>query len=450
METTRKIDLTAAVPRYTSYPTAVQFHSGIDSETYRRWLADLSSEMPVSVYVHVPFCRQLCYYCGCNTSIVAHYAPVDEFLDGLARELALTADALPGRLRVAHIHFGGGTPTILKPGDLQRVRALLDQHFLIEDDAEIAVEIDPRTLTSETVAALVAIGVTRASLGVQDFDPSVQRAINRIQPYELVEAAVAQLRAAGITDLNFDLIYGLPLQSVESLKTTVDQASTLSPDRIALFGYAHVPWMKRHQHLLERHPLPGSLQRRALAESAAQRLIDNGYLAIGLDHFARPDSPLAHAAANGSLRRNFQGYTTDRSETLLAFGPSGISRLPQGYAQAATSVRGWRDALAAASLPIVRGIELSPDDRLRADVIERLMCDFEVDLEAIASRHACAADASFSSELSALQEFAAERLVDLDGLRIRVTAAGRPYLRLIAAVFDQYLSRSGGRHSAAI
>ncbi|HEX6979514.1 MAG TPA: oxygen-independent coproporphyrinogen III oxidase [Alphaproteobacteria bacterium] len=450
MAQTHMPDLTAAVPRYTSYPTAVQFHSGIGPETHRRWLAALPAADPVSIYVHVPFCRQLCHYCGCNTSIVAHYAPVAEFLDGLERELALLGEILPTRLRVGHIHFGGGTPTILTPADLLRVRALLDRHFAIEPDAEIAIEIDPRTLTQELTSALAAIGVTRASLGVQDFDPAVQRAINRIQPFELVEAAVAQLRRAGITALNFDLIYGLPLQSVASLCATIDRTAHLNPGRIALFGYAHVPWMKKHQRLLERYTLPDATLRRALAETAAQRLMDYGYVPVGLDHFARPDDSLARAARTGALRRNFQGYTTDRAETLLAFGPSGISRLPQGYVQSASSVRAWRNALAAGHLPTARGVELSPEDRLRADVIERLMCDLEVDLDAVARRHGCTAHAAFATELGALQAFARKGLIQMVGQGLRVTDAGRPFVRPIAAVFDTYLPKSAGRHSAAV
>jgi oxygen-independent coproporphyrinogen III oxidase len=443
--------LAAPVPRYTSYPTAVQFTPEITAETYSGWLETLETSEPVSLYVHIPFCRKLCHYCGCNTNIVARYEPVEDFLDVLEQELALATVYPRGRLTYRHLHFGGGTPTILTTEHFRRLCRSIDHHFVRGVDAELAVEVDPRTLSEDMAYALADSGVNRASLGVQDLDHAVQVAINRVQPFETVAAAAAHLRRVGISALNFDLIYGLPLQTVPGFLATVDRAAALAPSRIALFGYAHVPWMKRHQKLLERYEMPDGDLREELSRRAAERLQEHGYVAIGIDHFALPEDPLARAAANGSLRRNFQGYTTDDSPALLAFGPSGISRVPQGYAQADASVRGWRKAVSAGRLPVVRGVKLSAGDRLRADVIEMLMCRSVADLQAAAHRHGAGAPKEiFSSELIMLRPFVEAGVASLSGDRLAITDAGRLYARLVAAVFDQYLRRDSARHSRAV
>jgi oxygen-independent coproporphyrinogen-3 oxidase len=443
--------LATAVPRYTSYPTAAQFTPAVDAKTYSAWLGSVDPAQPVSLYVHIPFCRKLCHYCGCNTNIVARYEPVEDFLGSIEQELALTTAHLSGRLTYSHLHFGGGTPTIVSPEHFRRLSRTIDRYFSRSSGAELAVEIDPRTLTGEMARALAESGINRASLGVQDLDPKVQAAINRIQPFETVAAAADRLRSVGISGLNFDLIYGLPLQTVPGFLATVDQAVTLAPARIALFGYAHVPWMKRHQKLLKRYEMPDADLREELSQRAAERLQAHGYIAIGLDHFARPEDSLARAAAAGTLRRNFQGYTTDPAQTLLAFGPSGISRLPQGHVQSDAAVRGWREAVAAGRLPVVRGVRLSAEDRLRADVIEALMCRNEVDLRQVARRHdAGAPDRVFAAELQALRPFIAGRAATLSDWRLAVTESGRLYLRLVAAIFDQYLVRDSARHSRAV
>jgi oxygen-independent coproporphyrinogen-3 oxidase len=443
--------LATPVPRYTSYPTAVQFTPAVTAETYSAWLREIDTSEPVSLYVHVPFCRKLCHYCGCNTNIVAHYQPVEDFLEVVEQEMALTTAYPKGRLTYSHLHFGGGTPTILSPEHFRRLCRSIDHQFVRGSDAEVAVEIDPRTLTEEMAAALADSGINRASLGVQDLDHAVQVAINRVQPFETVAAAAEHLRRAGISALNFDLIYGLPLQTVSGFLATVDRAVSLKPSRIALFGYAHVPWMKKHQKLLERYELPDGDLREELSRRAAERLREHGYVTIGLDHFARPEDSLTHAAQAGELRRNFQGYTTDAARTLLAFGPSGISRMPQGYVQSDAAVRGWREAVVSGHLPIVRGVRLSVEDRLRADVIEMLMCRGEIDLQAATRRHdAGSSEGVFASELIALRPFIEAGAAALDGHRLTVTAAGRPYLRLIAAIFDQYVVRDSARHSRAV
>jgi len=370
------------VPRYTSYPTAPQFHAGIGAESYRRWLGGLDPAAPVSLYLHVPFCRRLCWYCGCNTHVASRYRSVATYRDLLLAEIDRVAAALPAGLRASRIHWGGGTPTILSPEDFLAIHARLRRHFDIGPESEIAIEIDPRVLDKPMVAALAEAGVRRASLGVQDFDPEVQRAINRWQPYERTAAAAEALREAGIGNINLDLIYGLPHQTLASLLRTIDLAFGLAPQRIALFGYAHVPWLKPHQQLLPAADLPGPAARWDQAMGAAERLQALGYDWIGLDHFALPGDDMAEAARRGRLRRNFQGYTTDDAETLLGFGASAIGRLPQGYVQNITEVKEWEAAVGGGDLPIARGIALDDDDRLRRLVIERLMCDLEVDLGA--------------------------------------------------------------------
>ena len=430
------------VPRYTSYPTALQFTGQVGPGAVRPWLATLDPAQPVSLYLHVPFCRRLCLYCGCNTRIVSRHRPIGDFVQDLAAEIDMVAAALPARLGVSHIHFGGGTPTVLTPDELRLIRGRLDAHFAIAADATIAVEIDPRGLHDATIAALAKIGVTRASLGVQDFDPAVQRAIQREQSPAQVARVVGLLRQAGIGEIAFDLIYGLPHQTVASIERTVDLAAGLTPGRVALFGYAHVPWMKPHQRVLERHGLPGGAERWAMAEAASARLAGHGYRRIGLDHFALPGDPMARAAAGGTLRRNFQGYTTDPAETLLGFGPSAIAHLPQGFAQSLTDTAAWAKAVRAGELPVARGVAIDAEDRVRGRIIERLMCDLAVDLSAFPG--------DFAEERARLEALAADGVVVLDGDLVRVPAAARPLLRGVAAVFDRHLQPDATRHAVAV
>jgi oxygen-independent coproporphyrinogen-3 oxidase len=442
-------DFERAVPRYTSYPTAPHFHAGVGASIYRRWLGELDPALPASLYLHIPYCRELCWYCGCNTRASQSRKPLSEYRDRLMREIALVAGALPARMRVAHIHWGGGTPTILPPEDFLALHGRLQDLFDIEPSAEIAIEIDPRTLERPMVAALAEAGVNRASLGVQDFDPRVQRAINRLQPYEMTERAVADLRAAGIANLNFDLIYGLPYQTVDGILKTVDLTAGLRPQRVALFGYAHVPWMKAHQRLIPAETLPDGAARWAQAMAAAERLQAAGYRWIGLDHFTLPEDSMAVAAAAGRLHRNFQGYTTDASQTLLGFGSSAIGALPQGYVQNSADVRSWSAAIADGAPAVVRGIVLNGDDRLRRHVIERLMCDLAVDLGESAARFG-QAQGYFAAERGKLEALESDGLVSLDGDRLALTDRGRPLMRLVAAVFDRYLEPAAARHSRAV
>lgn len=437
------------VPRYTSYPTAPHFKPDITAETYASWLAELARDAPVSLYLHVPFCAELCLYCGCNTAVTRSYKAVAAYVDCLEREVELVTKHLPGRLDVSHIHWGGGTPTILSPEDLGRISSRLGTAFAVRPDAEIAVEIDPRTITLAHVEALAASGLNRASLGVQDFDPRVQETIKRIQSFEQTAQVATWLRRAGVKGLNLDLMYGLPFQTCESVTRSVDLALRLDPDRIALFGYAHVPWMKRHQALLPEEALPDAIARVEQREAAADALIRAGYIQIGIDHFAKPSDPMADRQRNGRLHRNFQGYTTDEATALIGLGTSAIGSLPQGYIQNAPTTVGYREAVLKGRLPVVRGVALSEDDRLRRTIIERLMCDFSVDLHELASEFRREAS-DFKPEMEAVDALAEDGLVVRHGLTLTIPREGRALVRNVCAVFDRYLESGAQRHSRAL
>jgi oxygen-independent coproporphyrinogen-3 oxidase len=440
--------LDAAVPRYTSYPTAPHFRPDVTADTYRDWLVGIGADGALSLYFHIPFCKAMCWYCGCHTKVVRRYRPIADYAALLAREMALVAAELRARPPVVHVHWGGGTPTMLDAGDFSALMAAARRHFRFAGNAEVAVEIDPRTLDRSMIEALAAAGITRASLGVQDFNLHVQQAINRVQPFSVTAEAVRRLRDCGISAINFDLMYGLPGQSVADVVRTVDRAATLAPDRLALFGYAHVPWIKTHQRMIDETALPGGRERLAQAEEAAARLVAHGYRRIGLDHFARPGDALANALDAGRLKRNFQGYTDDRAKTLLGFGASAISSLPEGYVQNEVPLATYGRAIKAARLATARGFGLSADDRLRRHVIERLMCGLEVDLAAAAAAHGI--DEPFADELARLATMAANGAVELEGTWVRISERGRPWMRTVAAVFDRYLDSGIARHSRAV
>jgi oxygen-independent coproporphyrinogen-3 oxidase len=439
----------APVPRYTSYPTAPHFHEGVDAEVYRDWLGRISPDERVSLYLHVPFCTRMCWYCGCHTKVVRQYRPVGDYAAVLDREIALVADAVSKGPEVSHVHWGGGTPTMLSPEDFSALMSALRERFDFAGDAEVAVEIDPRTLTRDKAVALARAGVTRASLGVQDFNEIVQQAINRLQPFEMSAEVVEWLRGAGIEAINFDLMYGLPHQTVDLVLHSVDLAVELAPDRLALFGYAHVPWMKKHQQMIDEATLPGAEERLQQAEAAAERLTEHGYRRIGLDHFARAEDSLSRALDEGRLRRNFQGYTDDQATVLLGFGASAIGSLAQGYVQNAVPFGTYAEAVKSGRLAVMRGVEVDADDRLRRTVIERLMCDLAVDLSTIGAELGAPSD-GFAGELSALAPMARDGLVEVEGSRVRITETGQPLMRTVCAVFDRYLSTGKGRHSRAV
>ena len=437
------------VPRYTSYPTAPHFHDGVQEATYRDWLAALEPTVPLSLYFHVPFCAEMCSFCGCHTKIVNRYEPVARYLETLEAEVDLVASALPGRFDAAFVHWGGGSPTMLRGDDWRRIHDHFHRAFNIGGDAEMAVELDPRTATQDYIRALAGAGVNRVSLGVQDFNDDVQVAIRRVQPFAMTAQVVAWLRDEGIDAINFDLMYGLPHQTVDIVLASIDQAISLKPSRIALFGYAHVPWMKSHQKLIDEAALPDAMVRFALAEAAAGALEAAGYRHIGLDHFARADDTLVRAQDAGLLRRNFQGYTADEASTLLGFGTSAIGALPQGYVQNDPDMRPYAAAIAAGRLPTRRGVALSDDDRLRRDVIERLMCDMTVDLDAVLRGHGMPLD-TLDADMDGLEPLVSDGIVQIAGRRIDITPIGRPFARIAAATFDAYLASSRGRHAIAV
>ena len=430
------------VPRYTSYPTAPHFSAAVTPALYRQWLEALPHAASLSLYIHVPFCQELCHYCGCNTRAVRKREPVDAYAEELLKEIALLR-LLEGR-KLTHLHWGGGTPSILGPRWLQTIVEKLAAQFDLSAVKEHAIELDPRRVNPALIGALNAIGVTRASLGVQDVSDDVQRLIGRVQPFAMVERAARGLRGAGIRDLNIDLMYGLPGQTVAHVRDSADRAAALAPQRLALFGYAHVPWFKTHQRLIDETRLPGVSERLAQAQAAADTLAAKGYEAIGLDHFALPSDSLSVAAREKRLRRNFQGYTVDEADALIGLGASSIGRLPQGFAQNAPDLGGYTRALAAGEFPIVKGLALSDDDRLRGAMIERLMCDLELDLAAFGG------SARFAAETERLTPLADAGLLVRNGDRLVMTPEGRPYVRIAAAAFDAWLTAGEKRHSVAV
>ena len=430
------------LPRYTSYPTAPHF-GPVAEATYRGWLATIRPGDTLSLYLHIPFCKELCWYCGCHTAITRNQARLSRYAAGLVQEIRLLAAALPPHLPVESLHLGGGTPSAIGAPGLGLVMAALRRAFRFRADAELSVELDPRTLDDDVVALLGRAGFNRASLGVQDMDDEVQKLAGRIQPREMVESAVSRLRGVGIDAINFDLMYGLPGQNAAHVAASARFAAELGADRVAVFGYAHVPWMKPHQKAIAEDMLPDTLARMDQAEAAERALLAAGYVAIGLDHFARPGDPMAVAAQAGVLRRNFQGYTTDRAPVLLGLGASAIGALPQGYAQNLPDERAWLTAVEGGHLPVARGLELTEDDRVRRAIIEGVMCDLELDLARIPP------PVWESAELR-LAPLLRDGLAKLEDGKLLVTEAGRRFVRHVAACFDARLGSAQGRHSRAV
>lgn len=441
--------MNARLPRYTSYPTAPHFSDVVSQETYANWLSSLSHSQTASLYLHIPFCRSMCWYCGCHTTITRHDAKIIDYLSVLREEIELVASQLSRPLSVNHLHFGGGTPTIISPDEFRALMGLLRRRFPFADNAEVAVEIDPRRLTAEMIATLGASGVTRASLGVQSLDPLVQKAINRIQGFDQVAAVTDGLRAAGVAGVNFDLIYGLPNQTPESCIGTVKQCLELRPDRFAVFGYAHVPDFKKHQRKIDELALADAEGRLAQADAIKKTLLEAGYEEIGIDHFALPDDPMAQAQRLGTLHRNFQGYTTDASDVLIGLGASAIGRLEQGYVQNDVVLGRYAARVRQGQFATTKGLELTDDDRLRAELIERLMCDFRVDLGAVCNRFGRDA-ALILQDTPQLQALAADGLIQIDGDVVSLAEDSRFLVRNVASAFDAYLKASGRTFSRAV
>jgi len=432
----------ARVPRYTSYPTAPNFTPAAGAAFQAECLAAVDPAAPVSVYLHIPFCERLCWFCACHTRGVRSLAPVEAYVGALEAEIALVARLLPPGVRMGRLHWGGGTPTILPPALIRRLAAAVRAAIPPADALDFSVEIDPATVDRARIDALAAEGMTRASIGVQDFDPLVQEAIGRGQGFEETARTVADLRAAGVASLNVDLVYGLPHQTEARLAATLAQVLSLGPDRAAIFGYAHVPWAAKRQKLIDEAALPGGDARLALATLAADRLGAAGYVRIGIDHFARPGDALAAAAREGRLRRNFQGYTDDDCPTLIGLGASSISRFAGGYVQNAPSASAWRARIEAGEPAGERGHALDAEDRLRGRAIEMLLCDFRLDLAALGP----GAEALRPTIAVVAERFGT--LVEADGAGLTLRPEGLPLARIVASAFDAYLA-AGGRFSRA-
>lgn len=431
-------------PRYTSYPTAPHFHAGVTGETVSGWLGALPADKPVSLYLHIPYCHTLCWYCGCNTSATQKRSPIAAYVEPLLVEIGRVADQLPARMKVSHLAFGGGTPTILSAGDLDAIMDRLRARFDIEPGAELSIEIDPRHFDADLARALARHGFNRASTGIQTFDLKVQKAINRVQSLEITALAFDRLRENGITDINADVLYGLPWQSVEASEDTALGVVSLEPSRLAVFGYAHVPHMKAHQKLIPDPSLPDAAARLAQADRMDAVFRAAGYARIGIDHYAKPDDAMACADRAGTLKRNFQGYTTDTADTLIGIGASSISRTPSGYVQNRTSVREWMAAISAGDLPVARGVEITSEDAFRGAIIEALMTRLEADLAQIASAH------GRDVPLADLTELEAAGVVTRSGDGVRIDPAYRPLARLAAAAFDSYLASGSAKHSVSV
>lgn len=440
-------------PRYTSYPTAPQFSPAVDEAEYRAVAAVAGdSDAALSLYVHIPFCRTVCFYCGCNKVITANYGRAEDYLDRLAREMAMQGE-LFGRREVTQLHFGGGTPTYLEERDLERVMEDLRRCFRLSDDSgrEFSIEIDPRTVTPSKIRLLGDLGFNRMSLGVQDFDPEVQRAVNRIQSLERTAAALDAARTAGFTSTNVDLIYGLPRQTLASFDRTLDAVIALRQERLAVYSYAHLPAMFKVQRQIDAAELPDADLKLELLGLTIRRLTDAGYVYIGMDHFALPDDELAVAQREGTLQRNFQGYSTQAELDLVALGVSGIGLIGDTYAQNAKQLEGYADRIDRGLLAVEKGVRLSDDDRLRRELIQGLMCQGRIDIADLEAHHGIRFADYFTDQLQRLEPMQADGLLTVSPTRIEVTSRGRLLLRNIAMVFDAYLKPAEPeRYSRAI
>lgn len=426
-------------PRYTSYPPATAW-SVLDPSALDERLARADSTGgPLSLYVHLPFCPEMCRFCGCNVIATRDRSRADAYLDVLEREVALWASRLPRRRTFSSLHLGGGTPTFLSPSQLERLWTILTRHFTPTNEAELALEVDPAITTPEHLALLGELGFRRLSVGVQDLDPQVQAAINRIQTAEETTAIIDAARASGFTSVNVDLLYGLPFQTPATMRATLLRVLRMGPDRLALFGYAHVPWRKPNQRLLPTAHLPGPFERVELFVSAVRLLEEMGYRQIGLDHFARADDALARAQEEGTLGRNFQGYSADADTDTLALGVSGISDLGGAFLQNAHRLGEWEAAIDAGRLPVERGLSRSDDDELRGAAIRNILCLLALDVRDLHATFGDSADRLWTETRPSLEPLAADGLVALSPHGLRVTPLGRLFLRNVAMPFDHYL-----------
>ncbi|MFC2968468.1 oxygen-independent coproporphyrinogen III oxidase [Acidimangrovimonas pyrenivorans] len=437
----------ARVPRYTSYPTAPHFNASVGHEHFSAWIESIPAGSEISLYLHVPFCRRLCWFCACRTQGTSSDEPVRAYAEILKTEIALLKERLAPGVRLSRLHWGGGTPTMLPADMISDLAGTVFEAVPMGEGAEFSVEIDPNEIDDARLDALAAAGMNRASIGVQDFDLEIQKIIGRDQTYDVTRDAVEAIRARGVHSLNADILYGLPQQSPERLADSVQKLLSLAPDRVALYGYAHVPWMARRQVMIPSDTLPRPEERLALFETARKLFVWDGYREIGIDHFARPGDGLAVAQANGTLRRNFQGYTDDTAQVLVGLGASSISRFPQGYAQNASATADYTKAIREGEFATRRGHVFSEEDKLRGRIIEALMCDFKVSTAELIRDYGAS-----EAQLAEMYDKAAKafpEMVAISAEGLAIPEHARPLTRMIARSFDAYdLSKAG--HSTAI
>ncbi len=449
----RRFDVSG--PRYTSYPTADRFVEAFGAAAYRTWLGRRTIGgigRALSLYFHIPFCNTICYYCACNKIITKDHGRSAKYLKYLGKEMSLQAAELDGPREVIQLHWGGGTPTFLSHDEMKRLMEMTWRHFEMLPDGEYSIEVDPRKVDRDTVKLLAELGFNRMSVGVQDFDPRVQQAVNRIQSLEETQVVIGAAREFGFKGISVDLIYGLPKQNVISFNHTLDEVIKLSPDRLSIYNYAHLPKLARPQRRINEAELPSPDAKLQIMQLAIRRLTDAGYVFIGMDHFAKPDDELAVAQRQGRLHRNFQGYSTHAEADLLAFGVSAISKVGPTYCQNYRTLDEYYDALDRNELPVMRGIELTADDLLRRSIIQALMCHFELSIESIEIAHLIDFRSYFAAELADLAEMEQAGLLSIDDQWITVQPKGRILVRVIAMVFDKYLraDRERVRYSKVI
>ncbi|MFN3844381.1 MAG: oxygen-independent coproporphyrinogen III oxidase [Paracoccaceae bacterium] len=437
----------ARVPRYTSYPTAPQFGASVDPKLFTSWIEAIPQGSQISLYLHVPFCRRLCWFCACRTQGTTSDDPVLAYAKTLQTEIALLKRHLPRGVTLSRLHWGGGTPTMLPPREMHMLADSIFEAVPMGENGEFSVEIDPNEIDAARLDALADLGMNRASIGVQDFDQLIQKTIGREQSYDLTKQVADMIRDRGVRSLNADILYGLPHQTKARISDSVQKLLTLSPDRVALYGYAHVPWMSRRQQMIPSDTMPTPEERLRLFETAAELFEWDGYVSVGIDHFARPEDGMARALKAGTLRRNFQGYTDDTSPVLIGLGASSISRFPQGYAQNVSGTSDYTKATRAGHFSTHRGHVFAGEDTLRARIIEALMCDFHVDRAEILRDFDVTEDRLDTLLRRAFEAFSGMLTLDASGLSI--PPAARPLTRMVARAFDAY-DQSKAQHSAAI
>ena len=434
-----------SVPRYTSYPTALNFNEKINSDIYESWLKKLDKNKKISLYIHIPFCNSLCYFCGCHTSVTNIYDPIENYVKSLLQEINILSEKLESKFNVSHIHFGGGTPSILMENDLWMIMNLIKKKFDVSDNCEIAMEIDPRFYRKNLTTILNTFDFNRVSLGVQDFSQNTQMLINRVQSYETTKKIINHFHENNIHNVNIDLMYGLPEQTVETFSDTLEKIGTINPSRVSVFGYGHVPWVKKHQKLIKGKHLDNE-SRLKFYQLASHYFLSNGYEAFGIDHYAKKTSSIIKKVKKRKLKRNFQGYSEDSADVLIGIGASSISNLPNGYVQNTTRTINYINTLKNNKLPISRGYEMRQNDKIYREIINELMCYLNVDLNQIAKKFGKNVN-FFSSNIEKLKPFIDSKYIFFNNSKLFIDPEARPLVRIICSIFDQYFKPKKNMYS---